>query len=166
MRKRLRESRKDSGELLKTLTDSLTELSAGKRIAIYSALPDEPRISPLIDTLPHHLWLLPRVDGDHLRFHAVSDPSSQLQEGAFGIMEPDPNLVTVAIPEIDIFVCPGLAFDIHGGRLGRGRGFYDRVLAEAREDSLKIGVGFDCQMVEDVFAEEHDVAMSSVLCMG
>ena len=166
MRKRLRDSRRDSSELLGTLSDSLGELSEGKRIAIFAALPDEPQITGLIEALPRHQWLLPRVDGDQLHFHQVSDVSSQLQAGAFGIMEPGLDLPTTPIPEIDIFICPGLAFDIHGGRLGRGRGFYDRVLAEAREDSLKIGVGFDCQMVEDVFAEEHDVAMSSVLCHG
>ena len=166
MRRQLRDSARDSRELLATLTDSLGELQEGKRIAIYAALPDEPVITPLITALPHLHWLLPRVDGDHLTFHRVRDAPTELRSGAFGIMEPRPDLPATTIPDIDIFICPGLAFDIHGGRLGRGRGFYDRVLAEAREDSLKIGVGFDCQMVEDVFAEEHDIAMNSVLCHG
>ena len=166
MRSRIRDSRRDSRELLGALKGALEGLESQKRIAIYSALPDEPTITELITELPQHQWLLPRVEGENLVFHRITNPTQELRSGAFGILEPLPDLPTIRIEEIEIFVCPGLAFDIHGGRLGRGRGFYDRMLADARENALKIGVGFDCQMVEDTYTEEHDVRMDAVLCHG
>lgn len=166
MRERLRDDELDSSKLLKALKASLEDLEGSRRIAIFSALPGEPNIIRLINDMPQHCWLLPRVDGNRLHFHRVSNPNQQLKPGAFGILEPDTSLPTIASGDIDIFICPGLAFDKHGGRLGRGRGFYDRVLADARESALKIGVGFACQMVEDTHGEPHDIAMNAVLCYG
>ncbi len=166
MRRRLHASSKNSKELYESLKTSLEELQNRKNIAIFAALPDEPCITPLIEDLPQHCWLLPRVDGELLHFHEVTDVSTELQKGAFGIMEPNSGLPITSIPEIDIFICPGLAFDPKGGRLGRGRGFYDRILSKAREDALKMGIGFDCQMVQDTYIEEHDILMNSVICQG
>lgn len=166
MRANLRRSRKVADTPYLMLRDALKQLKTEKCIAIYSALPDEPSITALLDDLPRHRWLLPRVKEDHLIFHHVMDTSRDLRPGAFGILEPLPHLPIMTVTEIDIFVCPGLAFDIHGGRLGRGRGFYDRVLSGAREDALKIGVGFGCQMVRDTFAEKHDISMNTVICHG
>ncbi|RYD45106.1 MAG: 5-formyltetrahydrofolate cyclo-ligase, partial [Verrucomicrobiaceae bacterium] len=94
----------------------------------------------------------------HLTFHT----GENLAEGSFGIMEPAEGSPEVAVEEIDAFLCPGLAFDRKGGRLGRGRGFYDRLLAKAREDAVKIGLCHGFQMVEDTFSEEHDVRMDEV----
>jgi 5-formyltetrahydrofolate cyclo-ligase len=166
MRRRLLEVHPDSTPLIDSLLKTLNELNQPRNIAIYCALADEPCITSLINTLPKHHWLLPRVDGEKLHFHRVWDPSTQFQTGAFGISEPLSELPVTPSHDIDIFICPGLAFDPRGGRLGRGRGFYDRVLANAREDALKIGVGFACQMIEDTFPEPHDVAMNAVLCHG
>lgn len=166
MRARLASHRPDPQAVLDSLCESLAELTASTRIAIYSALPDEPPITPLIQAMAQHHWLLPRVEGDRLHFHRVWEPERQLREGAFGIREPLPEQPTVAVGDIDIFICPGLAFDPQGGRLGRGRGFYDRVLARARENALKIGVGYSCQMVEDACCEAHDIRMNAVLCRG
>ena len=166
MRERLRACKQDPGELLSELKTSLEGLEQSQKIAIFSALPGEPDILCLIDHMPQHHWLLPRVDGEQLHFHRVCEPASQLKPGAFGILEPDSSLPTTACDDIDIFICPGLAFDHRGGRLGRGRGFYDRALADANEHALKIGVGFACQLVDDTFEEEHDIPMHAVLCKG
>ncbi len=166
MRECLRQCKLDPEKPLHALRASLEGLEQSRQIAIYCALPGEPDISCLISEMPQHHWLLPRVDGKRLRFHRVCDAATQLKPGAFGILEPDSSIPTTAYGDIDIFVCPGLAFDKHGGRLGRGRGFYDRVLAEARESALKIGLGFACQLVEDTHNEPHDIAMDAVLCHG
>ena len=166
MREHLRHIDQASTELLAELEVSLGALEESQSIAIFSALPGEPDITPLIETLPQHRWLLPRVDGDLLHFHQVRDMASELKPGAFGILEPDHSLPTTPKSGIDIFICPGLAFDSSGGRLGRGRGFYDRALAEANEHALKIGVGFACQLVDDTFPETHDILMHAVLCKG
>lgn len=166
MRKSLQHHQPDPAAVVAALRESLEVLTPPKQIAIYCALPDEPPVTSLIETLAQHHWLFPRVDGEHLHFHRVWDPESQLQPGAFQIREPLASQPTVTVQDIDIYVCPGLAFDQKGGRLGRGKGFYDRVLAGARENALKIGVGYSCQMVEDVHCEAHDARMDAILCRG
>ncbi len=103
------------------------------------------------------------MDGDDLHFHQVENPDSQLTPGAFGVREPSSDLPIIPVDGINAFFCPGLAFDPRGGRLGRGRGFYDRILAKARPGALKIGVCFPWQIVADTFPEAHDVIMDEVL---
>jgi 5-formyltetrahydrofolate cyclo-ligase len=78
-------------------------------------------------------------------------------------LEPLPCLPELPVARIDAFFCPGLAFDSHGGRLGRGRGFYDRMLAQARPDALKVGVCFPRQLVSDTCPEAHDVRMDELV---
>lgn len=132
-------------------------------IAVFSALPGEPDLSEMIARLPDRRIVYPKVAGSHLTFHAVTNPALDLAPGAFGILEPVPSHAEVPAREIDAFLCPGLAFDERGGRLGRGRGFYDRLLAQARPDALKIGVCFTSQIVPDTFPEPHDIPMDAVL---
>ncbi len=95
----------------------------------------------------------------------------ELTAGAYGIMEPDasrsPQLEEGDWPGV-VFV-PGLAFDLDGGRLGYGGGYYDR-LAERVNSSVMpnhrlswIGTGFAAQLVEHVPAERHDVRMDAML---
>jgi 5-formyltetrahydrofolate cyclo-ligase len=135
-------------------------------IAIYQPLDGEADLTELAAHHAGHRWAWPRVAGDALHFHHVTDPPSQLAAGAFGVMEPRPDLPVVAVAAIDVFLCPGLAFDARGGRLGRGRGYYDRTLAAARPDALKIGVCDPSRLVPDTFAEPHDVMMDRVIAGG
>ncbi len=134
-----------------------------KTIAVFSALPGEVDLSDLVARHPDRRWVYPRVQGHHLAFHAVKNPASELVAGAFGILEPRHALPEIDFVHIDAFLCPGLAFDARGGRLGRGRGFYDRMLAMARPDALKIGVCFPWQIVDDTFPENHDIPMDEVV---
>ncbi len=110
-------------------------------------------------------WVFPRVLGNDLLFHEVKNPDSDLVSGAYhNLREPRPDLPQMPLMNIDAFFCPGLAFDHHGGRLGRGKGFYDRALANAHPNALKIGVCFPCQIVLHAFpAEAHDVRMDEVV---
>ncbi|MBK1884488.1 5-formyltetrahydrofolate cyclo-ligase [Luteolibacter pohnpeiensis] len=131
-------------------------------IAMYAALPGEIDILELIS--PGKSWALPRVEGEKLVFHEVRSPDTDLKTGAFGIREPLETLPIIPADKIDAFFCPGLAFDARGGRLGRGRGFYDRLLENARPDALKIGICHPFQLVPDVFAEAHDIRMDGIIC--
>lgn len=141
----------------------LEERPALRTIAVFSSLPGEPDLSDLPVRLLERRFVYPKVVGDHLTFHAVANPDLDLAPGAFGIREPIPSLPEVPALEIDAFLCPGIAFDPRGGRLGRGRGFYDRLLAQARPDALKVGVCFPSQIVPDTFMEPHDIPMDAVL---
>ncbi len=134
-----------------------------KVISTYSPLPGEVDITPLVTEFPHLRWVFPRVVGSELALHHVADPASDLEPGAFGIREPRADLPTVDLFHVDAFLCPGLAFDEYGGRLGRGRGFYDRLLEHARGDALKIGVCHRKQLVPHTYGEAHDVVMDRVI---
>ena len=134
-----------------------------KTIAAFSALPGEPDLLDFITRHPQITWAYPRVIGTDLKFHAVANPATQLISGNFNILEPSSTLPEIPPAEIDAFICPGLAFDQNGGRLGRGKGFYDRILSNARPDALKIGVCFPEQLVADTFSEHHDIHMDAVI---
>jgi len=132
-------------------------------LAIFAALPGEPDLLSLVKLHPERRWVLPRVEGDALTFHTVTDPESDLHSGAFNIREPRAESTRVPVTEIDAFLCPGLAFDRQGNRLGRGRGFYDRMLEQAHPDALKLGVCFPFQIVGDTFPEPHDIRMDGLI---
>lgn len=160
MRQLARESRTDSSAACAALDRWLLAHPSVRVIAVYSPLPGEIDPASVIDRHPEVQPVYPRVIGDHLTFHR---PTS-LQPGAFGILEPDAGSPEVALTEIDAFLCPGLAFDSCGGRLGRGRGFYDRILAHARPDAHRLGICHKFQLVPDTFSEPHDIRMHEILC--
>jgi 5-formyltetrahydrofolate cyclo-ligase len=128
-------------------------------IAVFSPLPGEMDLTNFCEKRPKQTWVYPKVRGEELTFHS----GENLIPGAFGILEPAEGAPEVPIEKIDAFICPGLAFDQRGGRLGRGRGFYDRMLARARKDALKIGICFPEQIVPNTFPEAHDVPMDTVI---
>ena len=163
MRQLLRELDAGSGQACAALEQWLLAHPALRTIAVYSPLPGEVDLSAAIHRRPELRWAYPKVCGQELTFHAMENPATGFVPGAFYILEPADGSPEVAVGQIDAFICPGLAFDARGGRLGRGRGFYDRMLAKARPDALKIGICFEVQMVPDTFAEPHDVHMDAVI---
>ncbi len=133
-------------------------------IAAYAALPGEIDLSSLVSRHTGRTWLYPRVTNEHLTLHPIADPARQLVPGSFGILEPPASLPAVSVESVDAFLCPGLAFDgATGGRLGRGRGFYDRLLENARPDCVKAGICHPFQLVPDTFSEPHDIRMDLVI---
>ena len=152
-----------SGPVCEAVENWLTTQPGLTTIAVFAALPGEADLAELVARHPERCWVYPRVNGADLTFHAVTNPGAELTRSAFGIREPSPTLAPVACVQIDAFLCPGLAFDTHGGRLGRGRGYYDRMLAGARPTALKIGVCFARQIVPDTFPQSHDVPMDAVI---
>lgn len=159
LRQALRNHTCDPAATWGAVSDWLQARPTLRTIAIYAALPGEVDLTAVCQGYPQLRWVYPKVSGHHLTFH----PGDSLQPGAFGILEPADGSAEVPLEEIDAFLCPGLAFDPAGHRLGRGRGFYDRLLAQARPDALKIGVCFPFQIVPDTFPEPHDVIMDKVI---
>ena len=85
-----------------------------------------------------------------------------MQAGAqFGIGEPT-GTVFDRLEEIDMIVVPGVAFDRRGNRMGRGRGFYDRLLSTT-PTAYKVGVAFDFQMFDAIPVEPFDMPMDKVI---
>lgn len=88
------------------------------------------------------------------------DSMEDLCEGAFGI--PEPRVVKVCPDSsIELVIVPGLGFDQSGGRIGYGKGYYDRVFA--RLDAVKTALCYDFQLIDKVCTEEHDVAMDFII---
>ena len=163
MREILRRESPPSTEICDALDLRLRAHPEWQCIAVFSALPGEVDLAGLVARHPARRWAYPRVEGDDLVFHAVTHPDTELATSHYGIREPNPDLPVVDPSEIDLFLCPGLAFDSGGGRLGRGRGYYDRTLACAKPTATKIGVGFPAQQVADTFLQPHDIRMDEII---
>lgn len=128
-------------------------------ILIYHSLPDElstHRFLKKWNGRKH--FFLPRVNGVNLEILPYEE--TRLELGSFQIEEPTgDNLANVE--DIELMIIPAVAFDRKRNRLGRGKGFYDRLLASSR--ATKIGVGYEFQLIDDIPAEEHDVPMDIVI---
>ena len=129
------------------------------RIMLYHSLPDELSTVEFIDKwhASKHFFL-PRVNGVNLEI--LPYDKSRMQYGAFHIEEPAGDDVR-DVSEIELIVVPAVAYDRRGNRVGRGRGYYDRLLASTK--AVKVGVGYDFQLVEAVDAEPHDIPVDMVI---
>jgi 5-formyltetrahydrofolate cyclo-ligase len=106
---------------------------------------------------------LPRFDAATRRYVAcqITDLARDLGEGQFGIREPGGHCIAIPPNRLDLVLVPGVAFDVHGRRLGRGKGFYDQLLAFVRGTTC--GVAFDEQIVDSIPVEPHDVSLNCIL---
>jgi len=162
LRRRIEVNQGDSSAVVREVRVYLAERPNIGVLAIYSALPGEVDLCPLLENT-ERTWVFPKVEGDELVFYQVKSLSKDLVTGSFGILEPKSGLKPFETSEIDLFLCPGLGFDHTGARIGRGRGFYDRILAKARPDAVKLGVCFGFQLVDRIDMEEHDIRMNAVI---
>lgn len=133
-----------------------------KTLLLYSSLPDEVDTDTLLRSLPGRKIILPKVTGDADMELRIYTGPHDMATGSYGISEPTGPAFT-ALGEIDVAVIPGMAFDRHGNRLGRGRGYYDRLLP-LMAGTYKIGLCFDFQMMENLPCEPHDIAVDEVIC--
>lgn len=138
---------------------------AAKTVLMYCALPDEVGTRGFLDRwYRHKTLLLPRVSADDLTLHVYEGPNS-LSVGAYHIQEPTtPEFLQYH--EIELAVVPGMAFDKAGHRLGRGRGYYDRLLPRLTCENLYlIGLAFPFQIVPHIPVEAHDVRLDHVITL-
>ena len=162
---------------LKTLGDSRAEKSRAitaaiaahaafhqaETVALFAPLPSEPDIEPLWEKGGHR-FCYPRVVGPLLEFVAVRHVE-ELAPAAWNpnVREPAAGEQIIAPAEIALILVPGLAFTRDGRRLGRGGGYYDRLLALHRPHAVALGVCFDLQIVPDIPCEPHDQRVDAVL---
>lgn len=130
-------------------------------ILAYWSMDDEVQTPAFIDkwTALNKRFYLPSIQGDDLivkRYQGILRPGEQ-----FGIPEPDGEPVNDLSP-ITLVLVPGRAFDAAGNRMGRGRGFYDRLLPQLPH-ALKAGVCFDCQKLPSVPTDDNDIKMDFVI---
>ena len=117
-------------------------------IALYHAIPGEVQTAGLIEKwYRKKRLLLPLIKGNDLQLLLYAGKES-LKTGVFGILEPSEDCEAVPESEIDLIIVPGVAFDRQHNRLGRGKGFYDRLLSTL--DVPKIGICYDFQLKDQI----------------
>ena len=145
------------------------EYAAARTVMLYVAVQSEVRTRPLLGAAiaQGKRVVVPYCVGNDLAL-SLLDSLDELAPGTYGILEPRPELRAlpgkrVEAGQIDLVMVPGVAFDRRGGRLGHGKGYYDRFLPSLRADALAIGVAFECQLVPEVPMLPGDVFMDRVI---
>lgn len=135
-------------------------VAAARCVLAFLSMDDEPDTAPLIAgllgrgvrvTAPGIGW-----EDRTLTPTLLTDPARDTAVDARGVPQPREGLPTVGLEEVDVVFVPGMAFDLRGFRLGRGMGFYDRLLARADRRGIALGLAVEAQLVHRVPAEPHD----------
>ncbi|MDP1589043.1 MAG: 5-formyltetrahydrofolate cyclo-ligase [Prosthecobacter sp.] len=134
-------------------------------IALFGGLKNEP------DLLPRLLPAL-NAQGACLCFFQIEASELQprhvrsfddLQRGQMNVWEPKQHCPPVEIAALDFILVPGLAFTRDGARLGRGGGYYDRLLAHPHCKARRIAIAFDLQIVDSIPVEPHDQRVHQII---
>jgi 5-formyltetrahydrofolate cyclo-ligase len=139
------------------------QLQSAHTILFYAPLPDELDVWLLLEKLlASKICALPAFDAATQTYSArrVKDLETDIAPGKFGVSEPLANCEEIPLNKFDLVFVPGVAFDLHGNRLGRGRGFYDRILKAT--GGIKCGVAYDFQLLEEIPAEPHDATVDFI----
>lgn len=157
----------EEGELAEKLV-TLPGFDGARRVLLFvSAFAEEVRTEPLLREVIERgkMLICPRVDrkGRTLRLFEVEDHAADLRPGAMGIPEPRAGCRQVDPSEVDWVLVPGLAFDGDCARLGRGAGYYDRLLPTLRHEVLRWALIFEAQWVDEVPVGPYDVALDGVV---
>ena len=138
--------------------EALPQFIEAENILLYNALPDELPTECMLNKWDDKKNLfLPVVDGENLIIKRYDKEFVRI--GAFGIIEPLGDEVDSAI--IDFIIVPGVAFDKNLNRLGRGKGYYDRLLSNS--NAFFAGVGYQIQVLDNIPVEEHDIKMNCII---
>lgn len=132
-------------------------------ILLYHALADEVNTCDILHKYYKEKQLiLPVIHEESLELKLYTGDENLIQEEKFGIYEPKGEIIQ---PEtIELAFIPGMAFDSTGHRLGRGKGYYDRLLGKVQSKRIyKIGVCFDFQMLSEIPCEQHDIIMDEII---
>ena len=134
---------------------------AANTVLLYHSLNDEVDTHEFIQKWSNKKRiLLPVVVGDDLELRIYTGPENMSICGVYGIEEPTGEAFT-DYAAIDFIVVPGVAFDAKGNRLGRGKGYYDKLLAQT--SATKIGICYELQLFDEIPAEPHDIKMDFII---
>jgi 5-formyltetrahydrofolate cyclo-ligase len=148
---------------------ALPEYIAAKTVMYYVDVRSEVRTRHYLQTALGHgkRIVVPYCVDDELETFHLTD-MGQLAVGMYRILEPKPELrpvaeYKVAVDQLELIIVPGVAFDREGGRLGHGKGYYDKLLEHAKPNTPLIALAFECQLFPQIPMQEHDVYMDKVV---
>ncbi len=153
LRKKLQSLRPHSSVGLTQQLSQLIEKLQPTTIASYQPLPAEPDVTEFNELAANNFHVVfPKVVADSLEF-----ARGPVQPGQFGIPEP----LGQRVDSIDLVLVPALAIDGQGNRLGKGKGFYDRFLANYQ--GACYAVVFDEEVLQSIPTESHDRRVDGVI---
>ena len=163
-----RKERAESSLSIKEKIFALPEFQKARRIMFYISKDSEVDTRPMIEQSIRmgKEVIVPAIlpDRKELTSCRLKDYEQELVTGPHGVYQPEVSKDSLVNPEkIDLFIIPGLAFDVKGNRLGRGQGYYDRFLARIPRYIPRIGVAFRFQMVDDLPCDEYDQPVSRLV---
>ncbi|MGD9976309.1 MAG: 5-formyltetrahydrofolate cyclo-ligase [Bacteroidales bacterium] len=157
------EEAKAKSQLVFAKVEASDKFLEAKVVLAFWSLPDE--ISThnfVVKWSTSKKMVLPVVVENNLELRIFTGTEMLVQSDGFGIMEPTTGQL-VNPSDIDFAIIPGVAFDKKGNRLGRGKGFYDRLLPQLGKTTT-VGVGYEFQLVESVPVAEFDLPVDMVIC--
>lgn len=155
------QKKEKSNQIFEQLT--ATEIfKKSQSILCYWSTPDEVHTHDFIQKyVTKKDFFLPVVTKEKLLIKAFQGVENLVKGPAFGIFEPNKEIPETKLKKIDLIIVPAVAFDLKGGRLGHGKGYYDRLLKKFNGE--KIGVCFDFQLVDKVPVEPHDIPIQHII---
>lgn len=168
-----RRLQEDKDELSRAICEkfvSLPEYAAARTVMFYVDVRTEVRTRDFLATALTHgkrivvpwcndtgeleLFLLKSMDDLSVGMYRILEPKLELRS------LPDRQ---VAVEELDLIMVPGVAFTREGGRMGHGKGYYDKLLENARPDAPLVALAFECQMFPEIPTQPHDVFMDKII---
>ncbi|MDD4848182.1 MAG: 5-formyltetrahydrofolate cyclo-ligase [Bacteroidales bacterium] len=155
------EERLKKSKKIWTQFEQLPEFQQAQTVMLYWSMQDE------VDT--HNFvvrWanqkriILPSVDGDMLVLKEFTGLQDLKAGERFGILEPSGKTFEHEA-DIDLIVVPGVAFDHHNNRMGRGKAYYDKTLKNST--AYKVGICFNFQFLDSIPTDQYDVKMDAVI---
>ena len=144
---------------------ALPAFCASRTVMVYMALPQEVQTMQIITRArqSQKRVAVPVIRGQELVAVALSEAPAPLRRGRFGILEPCGTQRVIHPQEIGCIAVPGIVFDARGGRLGFGKGYYDRFLRQLPVTTYRCGLAFSIQVVPCVPQAPHDVCMHGIV---
>jgi len=148
---------------------ALPEYAAAATVMFYVDVRDEVRTRQFLASAlgQEKQIVVPYCVGGDLGLFCLEN-FDELTPAAFGVLEPKPELHSRAdrktdVRQLDLIIVPGVAFDPGGGRLGHGKGYYDKLLQRVRADTMLAALAFECQLFPKIPMLPHDVYMHKVI---
>ncbi|PRX24220.1 5-formyltetrahydrofolate cyclo-ligase [Orenia metallireducens] len=155
-----------SNEIKSKLFDS-AKFKAAQSIIFFVSFKNEVRTEAMIkealDLGKRVIVPITNIKENKLELSELKDYDQELTEGTYGILEPKQEYRRpVNFSNADLVICPGLAFDRKGNRLGYGGGYYDRLLTQDLTIN-RVAICFDFQIINKVVVDEYDIKMNKII---
>lgn len=169
LRKTLTTSEKaEKSQEIACKVSQLEAFQEARTLLVYCALPEEVQTGAIVDSARQadKRVCVPLLIDSEADLQVVDWPvdDNQWVKGPFGISQPRVETAKrVEVDQLDLILAPGLAFDAGGGRLGYGKGYFDRLFADIRPDCFKFGLAFDFQVIDEVPMDSEDKRLHGVI---